>query len=114
MLLEDYFDFLAPDDIRLKGRRIGIETILWDYLELGLFPEQIAARYPSLSLEQVYATITYYWHNQAQVDAYLRAVEDEIERQRLEQDLHPSPAIIRLRELARQRDQQRHQMPSPA
>src|SRR5690242_11728857 len=98
MQLEDYFDFQAPLDIRLKGHRIGIETILWDYLELGLFPEQIAARYPTLSLEKVYATITYYWHNQAQVDAYLRAVEEELERQRREQDLHPSPAIQRLRE----------------
>ena len=58
MLLEDYFDFLAPNDIRIKGTRVGIETILWDYLDLGLFPEQIAARYRTLSLEQVYATLT--------------------------------------------------------
>jgi len=35
MKLEDYFDFLAPNDIRLKGHRIGIETILFDYLEQG-------------------------------------------------------------------------------
>jgi hypothetical protein len=35
MQLEDYFNFLAPDDIRLKGTRIGIETILWDSLERG-------------------------------------------------------------------------------
>ncbi|MBD2520577.1 hypothetical protein H6G93_37695 [Nostoc sp. FACHB-973] len=33
MQLEDYFTFLAPDDIRLKGSRIGIKTIL---NELGL------------------------------------------------------------------------------
>ncbi len=58
MQLEDYFDFLAPNDIRVKGTRVGIETILWDYLDLGLFPEQIAARYRTLSLEQVYATPT--------------------------------------------------------
>lgn len=32
-----------------------------------------------------------------------------IERQRREQDLHPSPAVQRLRELARQREQQRGQ-----
>ena len=29
MQLEDYFDFLAADDIRLKGSRIGIESILY-------------------------------------------------------------------------------------
>lgn len=28
MQLEDYFEFLRPDDIRVKGTRVGIETIL--------------------------------------------------------------------------------------
>ncbi len=51
MQLEDYFDFLAPNDIRLKGDRIGIETILFDYLD-GLTPEEIALRYPTLSQEE--------------------------------------------------------------
>ena len=60
MKLEDYFDFLAPDDIRVKGTRVGIETILSDYLDFGLFPEDIVLCYPTLSLEAVYATITYY------------------------------------------------------
>lgn len=110
MQLEDYFDFLAPTDIRLKGTRVGIETILSDYLDLGLFPEQITTRYRTLSLEQVYATITYYWHNRAKIDAYLRAVEEEIARQRRAQDLHPSPAIQRLREIARQRERKQHEM----
>jgi uncharacterized protein (DUF433 family) len=104
--LEDHFDFLAPNDIRVKGTRVGIETILWDYLDLGLFPEQIAARYRTLSLEQVYATLTYYLHNREQVEAYLKAVEQEIARQREEQDLRPSQAVQRLRELAAQRAQQ--------
>jgi uncharacterized protein (DUF433 family) len=107
MILEDYFEFLAPNDIRIKGTRVGIETVLSDYLDLGLFPEQIATRYATITLEQVYATLTYYWHNQARIDAYLRAVDNEVERQRREQDLHPSPAVQRLRELAAQRDQRR-------
>ncbi len=106
MNLEDYFDVLAPTDIRLKGTRVGIETILSDYLDLGLFPEQIAARYRTLTLEQVYATLTYYWHNREQVESYLRSVDDELGRQRREQDAHPSPAVQRLRELARQRELQ--------
>lgn len=32
MQLEDYFNFLAPNDIRLKNSRIGIETILYEYI----------------------------------------------------------------------------------
>ena len=106
MNLEDYFDVLAPTDIRLKGTRVGIETILSDYQDLGLFPEQIAARYRTLTLEQVYATLTHYWHNREQAEAYLRLVDDELARQRREQDAHPSPAVQRLRELARQRELQ--------
>lgn len=39
--LENYFDFLSKDDIRLKGSRIGIETILGHYLA-GVSPELIA------------------------------------------------------------------------
>ena len=114
MQLEDYFTFLAPNDIRVQGTRVGIETILTDYLELGLFAEQIAARYPTLSVEQVYATLTYYWRNRAQMDVYLRTIDQELERQRRQQDLHPSPAVQRLRELARQRNQQPNLIAMPA
>lgn len=110
MNLEDYFDFLAPNDIRVRGTRVGIEAILSDYLDLGLFPEQIAARYPTLTLEQVYATLTYYWRSRERVDAYLRAIDQVMDRQRREQDLHPSPAVQRLLELARQREEHDLQM----
>jgi uncharacterized protein (DUF433 family) len=105
MQLEDYFDFLGSSDIRLKGTRIGIETILFDYLDLGLFPEQIATRYRDLTLEQVYATLTYYWRNRQHMDAYLQRLEEGDKAQRREQDLHPSPAIQRLRQLAQQNTQ---------
>jgi uncharacterized protein (DUF433 family) len=103
MQLEDYFDFLDPNDIRVKGTRVGIETILSDYLDLGLFPEAIALRYPTLSLEAVYATITYYWHNKERVDAYLRDWKEFGERMRREQELNPSPAYQRLRAMIRER-----------
>ncbi|OGO42018.1 MAG: hypothetical protein A2Z04_00390 [Chloroflexi bacterium RBG_16_57_9] len=102
MQLEDYFDFLAPNDIRLKGHRIGIETILFDYLD-GLMPEELVFRYPTLSLEEVYATITYYWRNQNEIDAYLHAAEEHEARMRHEQELNPPPVVKRLRELAKAR-----------
>ncbi len=34
MQLEDYFTFLRPDDIRVKGSRVGIEHILDEYFDL--------------------------------------------------------------------------------
>jgi uncharacterized protein (DUF433 family) len=108
MKLEDYFDFLAPDDIRVKGTRVGIETILFDYLDLGLFPEDIVLRYPTLSLEAVYATITYYWRNREEVDAYLQAWKEHGERMRQEQERNPPPAVQRLRTMIRQRQLESH------
>jgi uncharacterized protein (DUF433 family) len=53
MQLEDFFE----DDIRLKGTRIGIETILYDYIYRARTAEEIADTYPNLSLAAVYATI---------------------------------------------------------
>ncbi len=32
MLLEDYFVFRYPNDIRVRGTRVGIETILYDFI----------------------------------------------------------------------------------
>ena len=29
MQLKDYFEFLGPDDIRIKGHRIGIDDVLY-------------------------------------------------------------------------------------
>lgn len=97
MLLEDYFDFLADDDIRLKGTRVGIETILFDYLFKAKTPEEIAKTYTSLSLEQVYATILYYLHNKDKVEAYITDWLEWGERMRAEQQRHPRPVVERLR-----------------
>lgn len=98
MELENYFIFSLPDDIRIKGTRVGIETVVHDYLE-GASPEEIAARYRSLTLEQVYATITYYWHNQREVDAYLARWLADAEAAYQEQERHPSPMRMRLKQL---------------
>ena len=70
MQLEDYFDFLDPTDIRLKASRIGIEHVLYEYLHRGLAAEQIAERFSTLTLEQVYATILYYLHNKESIGRY--------------------------------------------
>jgi uncharacterized protein (DUF433 family) len=103
MELENYFDFLAPDNIRIKGTRIGIETVLYEYIHRGQSPEAIVARYPSLFLEQVYATITYYLHNQEAVNAYLEDWLEDSRQRREAQERTPPPVVIKLRALAAQR-----------
>ena len=96
MELESYFDFISDNAIRLKGTRIGIETILQDY-ELGATPEEIVIRYPSLSLQRVYAAITYYLANREVVDAYLERVRRQQEEAWQEQQRHPSEFVRSLR-----------------
>jgi uncharacterized protein (DUF433 family) len=103
MQLEDYFDFLADKDIRVKGTRIGIETILYEHLHGTQSPGAIATKYPSLSLEQVYATITYYLHNEDAVRRYLADWIDHGRRMRDEQERSPSVAVARLRNLKSER-----------
>ena len=103
MQLEDYFDFLASDDIRLKGSRIGIESVLYEYIYREQSPEAIHTRFPSLTLEQVYATILYYLHNRDAVEAYITDWLEWGERMRQEQDLNPPPVVVRLRGLKAER-----------
>jgi uncharacterized protein (DUF433 family) len=102
MQLEEYFDFLAPDDIRIKGSRIGIESVLYEYTHNAWTPERIAERYHTITLEQVYATILYYLHNQEAVSAYLADHLEYRRRAREEYDRNPPPGVVRLREIAEQ------------
>lgn len=104
MLLEDYFDFLAANDIRIKGHRIGIETVLHEYIFRARTPEEIAKIYTTLTLEEVYATILYYLRNKEAVDKY---IDDWLEwghQQRKAQALKPHPAAARLRKLKAEKE----------
>ncbi|MCL1463851.1 DUF433 domain-containing protein [Argonema galeatum] len=103
MQLEEYFNFLAPDDIRLKGSRIGIETILYEYIYRARTPEEIAQIYTSLTLDQVYATILYYLQNKEAVGKYIADWLEWGHQQRKAQALNPHPAVARLQKL---RDEQ--------
>lgn len=113
MELESYFEFIAEDAVRIAGTRVGIETVLRDYQE-GAAPEEIVLRYPTLSLEQVHATITYYLANQEKVEVYLKLVRQQREEAWQEQQRHPSPFVRSLRErVERQRQALREEKPLP-
>jgi uncharacterized protein (DUF433 family) len=109
MQLEDYFNFLAPDDIRLKGSRIGIETILYEYIYRALTPEEIAQMFPSITIEQVYATILYYHHEKEKVSQYIAEWLEWSHKMREEQRKNPHPGVKKLMELkATRKAQQVH------
>ncbi len=96
--MSDYFEFLDPDDIRIKGTRVGIETVLNDWFN-AFSPEEISVRYPTLTLEQVYATITFYLLNQEEIDGYHRRWLEHAEAGWQQQRLNPSESIARLRKI---------------
>jgi uncharacterized protein (DUF433 family) len=105
--LESYFEFLADDAIRIAGTRVGIETVVCDYQE-GASPEEIALRYPTLTLEQIHATITYYLAHPDQVDAYVQRVRQQQEAAYQQSQQQPSALIRSLRErVARLRQERR-------
>ena len=102
MQLEDYFEVLNPDDIRIKGHRIGIDDVLTYYLE-GYTAEEIAANLPSLSLEKIYATLTYYHRHQAEIDAYLARLAIRQEQRYQAWLANPSPMAQKMRAIKAQR-----------
>src|SRR5438105_8984674 len=78
MQLEDYFEFEKlqtkfgeAEKIRIKGHRIAIEFVIEQFNQ-GVPSEAIVRDvYPTLTLEEVFATLTYYLHNKADIDAYI-------------------------------------------
>ena len=104
MQLEDYFNFQSTNDIRLKGSRIGIETILYEYIYRARTSEEIAQTYSSITLEQVYATILYYLHNKEAVSKYIADWLEYCLKSEREQDENPPPFVVRLRKLKAERE----------
>ena len=70
MELKDYFDFNSEIDIRIKGHRISIQHVLNRYRQ-GKGVDELRLRFPTLSMEEIYATILYYLTNKEEVEAYL-------------------------------------------
>jgi uncharacterized protein (DUF433 family) len=97
MQLEEYFDILSPQDIRLRGTRVGIETVLYDHIHRARTPERIVASYPSLTLEQVHATIVYSLHDRERIGAYLAAWLAWGQRARTTQETDPGMMVHRER-----------------
>jgi uncharacterized protein (DUF433 family) len=107
MQFEAYLDFLEPDDIRLKGHRLGIEHILRLYLD-GYAPEEIAQFYPPLQLVEIYAALTYYHAHREAMQAYLARLEAWSQQRLREEEAHDMPPVVRrLKALKAHRQNQR-------
>jgi uncharacterized protein (DUF433 family) len=91
--------------IRVGGTRVRLDTVIHAFNQ-GHTAEEIVSNYPSLSLADVYATITYYLNNQDAVNEYVRRREVEATLLREEIESEAGYKIFRERLLARRQERQ--------
>lgn len=108
MELNQYFTHLSPNDIRLKGHRIAIEDVLYEYIYNDMTPKELWERFPTLNLEKIHAVLLYYHQNKDALDAYLADWLRHGEQMRQEQTRHPSPIIQRLKRIRAERSKNGH------
>lgn len=56
--------------IRVKGSRVTLDVIIESF-KAGESPEEILSDFPTLSLPDIYATVTYYLNHKPEVEEYL-------------------------------------------
>lgn len=101
--INDYFTGLGTDDIRIAGHRIGIDDVLIRHL-YGTRAEDIQNQLDTLSLEEIYACLLYYYAHQSEMDAYLERLSTW-RAQRVAQDAAlPSPLKRKLLEARQSRE----------
>ena len=88
--------------VRVGGTRVTLDTLVYAFNE-GASAEEIALRYPSLDLVDVYSAITYFLQNRAEVEAYLREREGRANEVREQNKARFDPKGLRERLLARRR-----------
>jgi len=68
----------------VRGSRVSLDSVVHGFLD-GDSAEAIRENFPTLSLEQVYGAIAYYLGHQAEIDAYLKAGQQDFEQGRRSQ-----------------------------
>ena len=88
--------------IRIAGSRVTLDSVVAVF-DRGATAEEIAQSFPTLSLTDVYAVLSYVVLRRGDVDEYLsrRAKEEDAVREQAEQ--RSSSAALRARLLARRR-----------
>jgi uncharacterized protein (DUF433 family) len=92
-------EFLQQDSdrwIHISGHRIGLEDVVYHYNE-GCSPEMLLAEFPTLSLALIHKLLGFYLDNRSEVDAYVTACEEDIERERATHPRGPDLAELRAR-----------------
>ena len=88
-----WLEFGATGEIRIRGTRVSLATIAREY-ERGASAEEIAQNYPTVTLEQVYASILFLLTHPAEARRSSALAPDGVNP--------PSPLIERVRAARRQ------------
>ena len=86
--------------IRVSGTRVSLETVVYAF-DAGSTAEEIVQQYPSLSLGNVYAIISYVLDNRQSVDEYVARRREQTDGLRAEIEARWPPEGLRARLLAR-------------
>lgn len=86
--------------VKVGRTRVTLDTIVKAFIR-GATAEEIAQQYPSVSLADIYATISYYLQNRKEVDTYLDKRKKQAQAIKRENEKRLDPHGIRERLLAR-------------
>jgi uncharacterized protein (DUF433 family) len=99
-------------DVRIGNTRVLLDLVIHAF-DNGASPETIVEQYPTLSLNDVYATLTYYLNHRDDVREYLRLREEQAaEVQKKIEAEQESGKAIRERLLKRRTAQEVQHAPS--
>lgn len=90
----------ADGIVRVVGTRVTLDSVVGEFQE-GATAEEIAQRYPSLNLSDVYAVIAYYLRRRSEVETYLAQRQTQAEAVRHEYSKIFDQSGIRERLVAR-------------
>ena len=69
--------------LRMTKSRVTVDVILYDF-QSGLTAEEIALNYPTVTLADIYAVLSYYLSHREELDLYLATQERRSEAKRQE------------------------------
>src|SRR4030095_7454453 len=86
--------------VRVGGTRVTLDTVVRAFIR-GATAEEIVQQYPSLSLPDIYAVISYYLQNREDVEKYLEKRQKHAQSVKRENQKRFDQSGIRERLLAR-------------
>jgi uncharacterized protein (DUF433 family) len=95
MNLPEFLSEAPYGEILLAGHRIGLYHVIASYRE-GYSVERLHEQYPTLSVDLIQKVVDFYHANQADVEAYMKACQKDIDGQRA-----AAPRVIDWEELKR-------------